>query len=331
MAKNQGSYDSPLGATLKGITDLFKKKERIPPLEEEDHLQGKTVLITGSSSGLGLATAIKLAKRKARIIMAVRSGIPDKGELVMKESGSDLVDMEFVNLSDFESINSFLESLSREEIKIDVLICNAAIVPLQSRKTAQGLEEMFMVNYMSTFYLVNRILKMNLLTPFEGSFPRIVIVSSESHRNSPDFDWDSFGKYQEFTMKDTVKNYGYYKLLLTTFANELSRRLKGRALVRALCPGPVNSNIAREAPGWMQPLLKVTFSAFFRSPEKACEPVEYFAAHRDEQKPIDYLFLMSKVPMDDKATDAENGRRLWKESMALLADLDYPIELPHNS
>ena len=325
MTKTKGSYDSPLTATVKGIGDLFRKKERIEGLKPEDSLEDRSVLITGSSSGLGLATATKLAQRGAEVTMAVRSGIPDKGELVKQESGNSNVNMEFVDLSDLVSIDQFVQNLMDSGRRMDVLICNAAIVPLQSRKNPQGLEEMFMVNYLSTFYLINKFLEKELLKPFDGHFPRIIIVSSESHRNPVEFDWESFGKYEEFTMKDTVKLYGYYKLLLTTIANELSRRLEGRALVRSLCPGPVNSNIAREAPGWMQPLLKVTFSIFFRSPEKACEPVEYFATNPLESAPMDYLFLMSKVPMDEKTTDEGNGKELWTRSSELLESLNFPV------
>ena len=124
-------------------------------------------------------------------------------------------------------------------------------------------------------------------------------------------------------MGKTVELYGYYKLLLTTFANELSRRLnpsgKTRYSVFALCPGPINSNIAREAPVIFKPLLKLVFRIFFRSPEKAVQPVLYFACSPEvEGKSIDYLFLMSRKEMDPKATDEQNGRKLWQYSEALL-------------
>jgi NAD(P)-dependent dehydrogenase (short-subunit alcohol dehydrogenase family) len=156
-----------------------------------------------------------------------------------------------------------------------------------------------------------------------GSIPRIIIVSSESHRNPGEFRWDEFGIYKEYGMGKTVELYGYYKLLLTTFINELSRRLNPDGMtnysVFSLCPGPVNSNIAREAPKVFQPLLKLTFSLFFRSPEKASEPVLYLAASSNlEGKALDYLFLMSRKDMDEKARNPENGKRLWELSEKLI-------------
>ena len=319
---NKGTYDSPWQATWKGITDLYGKKTDSVELPDHIDLAGKSVLITGSSAGLGFAAAKRIAKAGAKVIMAVRSGIPKKGEEIKKHSGNSDVEMYHVDLLDFESINHFLENLEKDKVKIDILISNAAMVPLKSRKTPQGLEEMFMVNYLAPFYLINQLINRNVLLPEKS---KIIIVASESHRNPKEFEWDKFGKYEAYGIKETVSRYGYYKLLLTTFANELSRRLtlENRQIpIRVLCPGPVNSNIAREAPKLMQPLLKLVFSIFFRSPEKASDPILYFASETNhESKPIDYLFLMQQKEMDEKALDEANGKKLWELSQVLIDDV----------
>ncbi len=318
----QSHYKSPVKATITGIRDLFKKHIPAGELKDDDRLDGKRVVITGASSGLGFATAVEMAKRGAEVIMAVRSGIPSKGEKVKKLSGSDKVSMLYVELSDIESIYKFADQLKEKYNKIDILICNAAVVPKKSRKTPQGLEQMFMVNYFTKFLLVNRLLELEIFKRLSGQVPRIIFVSSESHRNPRTFDLEGFGEYREFKIGKVMELYGHYKLLMTTFANELSRRLNPGNVtdysVFALCPGPVNSNIAREAPKIFQPLLKLTFSIFFRSPKRACEPVIYLAASGDvEGKAIDYLFLMSRKEMDEKATDPANGKTLWGVSEKL--------------
>jgi len=321
---SKGNYDNPLKATLKGISDLYSKKTPSINLPSNTVLTGKTVMITGASSGLGYAAAMRLAKAGAKVIMAVRSGIPERGEAIKKLSGNEQVFMYHVDLLDFGSINSLIDRLVEDGIKLDILISNAAMVPLKSRKTPQGLEEMFMVNYLAPFHLIRNLVNRGIVKA-EGS--RIIIVSSESHRDSDGFDWENFGKYHDYGIGETVARYGYFKLLLTTFGNELSRRLKteGKNIpVKMLCPGPVNSNIAREAPGWMQPLLKGVFSLFFRSPEKASDPVIYFATTPNEDlDTIDYLFLMQPKPMDDKATAMENGSLLWEKSEKLIEELGY--------
>jgi len=330
MTENrQSHYKSPVTATITGIRDLFKKHIPAGELTDKDLLDGKRVVITGASSGLGFATAVEMATRGAEVVMAVRSGIPSKGEQVKKLSGSDKVSMLFVDLSDIESIMQFADQLKEKYNKIDILICNAAVVPKKSLKTPQGLEQMFMVNYFAKFLLVNRLLELEIFKRVKGQVPRIIFVSSESHRNPKTFDLEGFGEYQDFKIGKVMELYGHYKLLMTTFANELSRRLNpGDGTdysVFALCPGPVNSNIAREAPKIFQPLLKLTFSIFFRSPKKASEPVLYLAASKDvEGKAIDYLFLMSRKDMDEKATDPGNGSKLWEKSESLKKKMLYP-------
>ncbi len=124
-------------------------------------------------------------------------------------------------------------------------------------------------------------------------------------------------------MGKTVELYGYYKLLMTTFANALAKRLNPAGQhnysVFALCPGPVNSNIAREAPTFFKPILKVVFGIFFRSPKVAVKPVIYFACSQEvSDKSTDYLFLMSRKEMDAKAVDAHNGDKVWTLSEDLL-------------
>ena len=209
-----------------------------------------------------------------------------------------------VDYSDLSSINRLIAAVRDQFGKIDVLICNAGIVPKKSRKTSQGLEEMFMVNYLSKFIFVNMLLKENCFRYTGPCHPRI-IFASETHRNPKTFDWASFGVYREYTISKSIELYGYYKLLLTTFAVELSRRLNTGKLtcsVFVFRPGPVNSNIGREAPRIFQPLMKLIFAIFFRSPARAAIPVVYLAASPDlENEPFDYLFLMSRKEADEKA------------------------------
>lgn len=321
-------YDNPLTATIKGISELFKKQEKVGSLNSAERLDGKKVLITGSSSGLGLATAKDLAARGAEIIMAVRSGIPEKGDLVKQAAGHSKVHMIHVDLSDMDSIVELAKQVKSEFGEIDILICNAAVVSVKSRKTRHGLDEMFSVNYLAKFILINLLLKQKCFNLRNGNVPRIIFVSSESHRNPESYEWESFGKFSPFSAGKSVERYGYNKLLMTTFSQELAKRLnpnsKTNYSVFALCPGPVNSNIAREAPAIFQPLLKLTFSIFFKSPEKACEPVSYLAASPDvEGKAKDYLFLMSRKPVDPKAVNPENGGKLWELSEKLLNEKGY--------
>lgn len=328
-------YDNAAMAVVTGIRDLFRKREICGELTDENRLDGKTVLIDGASSGLGFAIAVDVAKRGAKVIMACRSGIPEKGEKVKKISGNYDVHMFHVDLADIQSIADLVSHIADQFPAIDIFILNAGIVPRRSRKTPQGLEEMFMVNYFAKFVFIRLLMEKRLVwdtrygkrdTPDQDHksriayhASRIVFVTSESHRNPEKFDWEGFGKYKDYGIKQSMELYGYYKLLLVTFSRELSRRLnpdgKTTTSVFAICPGPVNSNIAREAPKIFHPLLKLIFAVFFRSPKAAAKPVVYLAASKDvEMKPYDYLFLMSRQQIDEKAANHMNGRKLWELS-----------------
>jgi len=327
MSKKQKSnYKNPASSTWEGIRAAFTKQEKVGELKSTDRLEGKTVMVDGASSGLGFAIATQLAERGARVIMACRSGIPGKGEEVTRRTGNDKVEMVHVDFSDYNSIQNLIATIKEKYAPLDIVISNAAMVPAQSRKTPQGLEEMFMVNYLSKFILINGLLKENCFRMNGDEGPRIVFVSSESHRHPPAFEWDAFGVFKTYGMNKTVEYYGYYKLLLTTFTRELSRRLQANGnkdiSVFALCPGPVNSNIAREAPGIFQPLMKLIFAMFFKSPRKAAEPVMYLAVTKEMKgKPYDYLFKMSRKAIDGKAEDEENGRKLWEMSERIVKTL----------
>jgi NAD(P)-dependent dehydrogenase (short-subunit alcohol dehydrogenase family) len=322
------NYDNPLSATLSGITNLFRKHQAAGELKPGDRFDGKTVLVDGASSGLGFAIATDCARRGARVIMACRSGIPGKGEQVKKITGNPEVHMLPVDFADVDSVRKLAAEVKARFSPIDIFISNAGVVPKKSRKTPQGLEEMFMVNYFSKFILVNLLLQADCFRTSDGRIPRIVFVDSETHRNPKRFEWDKFGIYEPYTIGKSMEHYGYNKMLLATFSVELSRRLnqgEGKATafsVFTLCPGPINSNIGREAPKIFHPLMKLIFSIFFRSPAKAAVPVIYLAASRDmEGKPFDYFFLMSRKPIDEKSADPENGKRLWELSMKLAREL----------
>jgi len=318
-------YRSTSGSILGAIKQRFTKKKRIGTLTEGERLDGRTALITGASSGLGYATAVQLAERGSRVIMAGRSGIPDKGEAAKKASSSSAVEMRWVDLSDLASIRNLVESLRNDGIKLDLLVLNAATVPAHSRQTPQGLEEMFVVNYLSSFYLTNLLLQHEVIRKNAGA--RVVVVASEAHRSSPPIDWEKFGVYEKYGMKRAVPLYGYYKHMLLSFAWELSRRMRAEGTgiaVHALCPGPVNTKIAREAPWFAQWLVAGLFALFFKAPAKACEPVVYLACARSlSDRTAVYLHLMEDKQIHTETADPQNAQRLWQASRDLLEKLGH--------
>jgi NAD(P)-dependent dehydrogenase (short-subunit alcohol dehydrogenase family) len=323
----EGRFNNPVVASLAGIRDFFAKQELAHRYSETARADGLSVLITGANSGLGFALAVDFARRGARVIMAGRSKIPEAGNRVRKLSGSDLVEMRFLDLSRIDTIHTFVQSLANENIKIDICILNAATALPGSRQTESGQDEMFLVNYLSNVILTRLLLKKKLI-PLKESAPlsRVIFISSDSHQGSSHIDYNEFGRYFTYGVSKGISNYSYFKLVLNTYATELSRRINEdscRLSINVICPGPVHSNIVREAPWLLRMILKGIFWIVFKSPAKAARPVVYMALSSDyEGTTNQYLHMFNPKKMDPKVYDPIEGEKLWTRSMDLLKQVD---------
>jgi len=327
-------HDNPFAAVLSGLLDQRSKEARITPIPSDVRLDGRTCLVTGANSGLGKGIAVRLAKRGAHVIMACRSGIPEAGEDVKRESGSDRVEMIQVDLSDFESIGRFCDELRNRNFTLDAAVFNAGVVPATSRKNKHGLELMFAVNYLAKFVVLNRLLRDGVIpnavygnNSRADDPPRVIFVSSETHRSSIPIDFDHFGEPIEYGISNGVKYYGLSKLHLTTYFQELSRRLNPEGnedpdvCVQALCPGAINSNMAREAPAWLRPVLKPVMALFFQSPEKASIPVDYLVVSEEMGgKTGAYMHMMQVKESSEASMDPDKGALLWSKTEELLRE-----------
>jgi NAD(P)-dependent dehydrogenase (short-subunit alcohol dehydrogenase family) len=319
---SQGRFSSPLGAALTGFFDLFRAaplKHRYTP---DIRFDGRKVLITGATTGLGFALAEECARRGGDLTLACRSGIPVTGENIRARTGNAQVSMVHLDLADLDGIHRCVDTLVTEGRKFDVVIFNAAVTLPKSRRTASGQDEMFLVNYLSNVILACLLVQRECLAPAA----RLIFISSDSHRGASAVDWNEFGTYFDYGVGKAISNYSYFKLLMNTMATELDRRLKTSGFigtVNLICPGPVNSNIIREAPPLLRMVLRGIFTLIFKSPAKAAEPVIYLAgsAGFDKRSNV-YLHMFAEKPMDPKVYDAVEGQKLWQASVDLWKRID---------
>jgi NAD(P)-dependent dehydrogenase (short-subunit alcohol dehydrogenase family) len=311
-------------------------RDRAPPLAltDEDRLDGRTCLVTGANRGLGLAISTELARRGAHLILACRSGIPQAMETVRRAAGSSStasVEATSLDLGDLTSVEKLAAELAEDGVRIDVTVLNAAIVPERARTTKHGLDEMFQVNYLANFLLVNRLIARGVVSaarendeddgPSERRVPRIVMVSSESYRTARPIDWATFAEPGRYGMREVVAEYGHTKLLLETFAAELARR-HPELSIHTSCPGAVATDIAREAPGWVKPILDPAMRRFFKPADEGALPLVYLAASkRIEGRTGMYVHVKTEKSRDARADDPKTGRRLWDASESLLTRL----------
>jgi NAD(P)-dependent dehydrogenase (short-subunit alcohol dehydrogenase family) len=181
---------------------------------------GKTVIITGANTGIGKETARDLAWRKARVILACRDitkGLKTAAEII-ESTGNKDVEVKKLDLATFKSIRKFAKEVNEEEEKISILINNAGYLGPR-KKTTDGLETIFQVNYLGHFLLTDL-----LLDKIKASSPsRIINVSSAQHTSGKiNFD-DLQGekKYGQFTA------YNQSKLAQVMFTKQLANKLQG--------------------------------------------------------------------------------------------------------
>ena len=186
---------------------------------------GRTVVVTGANSGLGLVTARELARVGARTILAVRD--LEKGNTAAADMTGD-VQVRHLDLQDLGSVQSFAEGFSGPDDRVDVLVNNAGIMAVPFALTADGFESQIGTNHLGHFALTN------LLLP--KITDRVVTVSSMMHLigyvSLKDLNWKS-RPYLAWAA------YGQSKLANLLFTSELQRRLSlAGSPVRSLAAHP---------------------------------------------------------------------------------------------
>ncbi|MER7177842.1 oxidoreductase [Streptomyces mesophilus] len=199
---------------------------------------GRTAVVTGANSGIGLAAARELARRGARVLLACRSearGEEARARIVAEVPDAD-VEFAPLDLADLQSVREFAAAFDGE--RLDLLINNAGVMALPYGKTADGFETQFGVNHLGHFALTGLLLPKLLATP--GA--RIVTVSSGMHflSNIDIGDLNSEKKYRRWVA------YGRSKTANLLFTHELARRLEatGSEVVAAAAhPGFARTNL----------------------------------------------------------------------------------------
>lgn len=302
------------------------KTPDLDPVPDDVRIDKKTCLVTGANSGLGRAAAIDLARRGGNMILACRPGRHDTCDEIKAASGAETVEMVEVDLADIGSVHRCCDDLHSRGVTIDIALMNAGLMTPTARATPQGYDTMFAVHFLSKRVMIDRWLKDGVIRPAKQREepPRIVFVSSESHRSADAVEFDRLGEYTEFGIKESMRHYGHSKLVLSTYATELSRRLNPsestEVAVHALCPGGVATNIARDAPALLKPIVSPVLRLFFRSPEKAISPIIYLCCAPEAGTSTGmYLHLMNHKPVSEAAAEPENGIKLWDASEAMVA------------
>ncbi|MFT4908046.1 MAG: WW domain-containing oxidoreductase [Oleispira sp.] len=274
------------------------------------NLTGRTVVITGSNCGIGFEAAQALAGAGAKVIFACRN--IEKGEEALRRCKALHPKSELaffpLDLASADSIKHFCAEVKDETI--DTLICNAGLVPTNYQETKEGLEMTVGVCHFGHFLLTQLLLPQLLNT----KTPRVIMVSSESHRMPAKLNFNKFPLKKTDTFFPFMA-YGQAKLCNALFANELQRRYQDLGLTAcSLHPGAlITTSFGRDS-GFLSLLFKLV-SPLTKNPNQGAATTVYCASHENTAELAGRYFSHCKpVRSTKEANSPETARKLWEVS-----------------
>lgn len=281
-------------------------------------LAGKTALVTGATSGLGLETMRVLALRGAHVIATGRT--LEKAKAACSEVSGRTTPVA-LELERWDSVAAAADLVKTLGMPIDILVCNAGIMALPQLEQVYGLEKHFVVNHLGHFILVNR-----LLPQVEAAKAgRVVVVSSLGYQWAPatGIEFDNLTGERGY---EPNKMYGQSKLANGLFSLELARRLResgSSASSNALHPGIINTNLGRHFDAWKRGLSKLIGWTFMKSVPAGAATSCYVATAPALSGVSGHYFedCNPVVPMPGKhMDDLDLARRLWTRSEEIVAE-----------
>lgn len=284
-------------------------------------MQGKHVLITGATSGIGEATAMALAAQGASLTLLCRSR--DKGQQVISRivaaTGNRNAELLIADLNDLASVSAAADEFIARGKPLHVLINNAGVINVRREISGvaaglnggKGIEMMLYVNHLAHFVFTLKLAPLLV----KCAPARVVIVGSDAHAFVKDLAWDDLAAEGSFA---SLGRYGQSKLANIWFMVELAKRLAPfNVSVNALHPGAVSTGLGIQN-GWVGKLAHMLMKPFFKTPVQGAQTSIYLAS-TDAGFTNRGLYFTNCKPVKPKpwAADAARAERLWQLSESL--------------
>ena len=277
-------------------------------------MDGRSVLVTGGTGGIGLATATELARLGARVGIVGRSA--DRGaaaaETFRRAAPGGQVDVLAFNLSAQAEVRGVAADVRGRYSHLDVLVNNAGGYWAHRHVTVDGLERTFAVNHLAPFLLTH--LLRDLLI---GSAPARVVTVSSSAQAMGRIDFDDLQGGRSYQGQ---RAYNQSKLANVLFTYELARRLAGTGVTaNAVHPGVADTSFGRADSGWWMRAMLPLVRPVMRSPEKAAATSVHLACAPELATVTGTYFANSRPKRSSpRSYDTEVARRLWRVSCELV-------------
>jgi NAD(P)-dependent dehydrogenase (short-subunit alcohol dehydrogenase family) len=274
-------------------------------------LTGKTVLVTGCNSGLGLETIRALALRGARLLATART--VEKARDACAGLKGDFLPLA-CELSDPASVRACVAAVKAGAGPLDAIIGNAGVMAIPKPEQKFGWELHLFTNHIGHFILITGLL--DRLAPAG----RVVVTASNAHRRAPaaGIEFDNLSGERGY---EPMKAYGASKLANILFTRELARRLgDGTQTANTLHPGVISTGITRTIPALAQMAMKIASPLILKTPAQGAATQCYLATSPAVAK-VTGAYYADCNPSETTpiAHDLSLAARLWQESEALVA------------
>lgn len=297
------------------VFEMIRNMREKPKICSEK-FDGKIVVITGATSGIGYYTALKYASMGAKVITINRN--KEKSEMLVRkikdEYGAE-VEYFLADLSRMKDIYKTAEFLKSLPKPIDVLIHNAGLYLSRKVITEDGLETNFAVHYLAPF-IINYSLIDKYMRDGKG---RIILVSSEGYRFAV---WGLRLNDLQFEKRrySGLKAYGSAKLAQILTMHIFAKKLMPYGVtINAMHPGMVRTETGKDN-GKVYKLFKKNFlDKLSQTPEISAEALYYLGVSKDVEGVTDHFFHLTKIEeLAPPAKDIEVAERLWEITLKLL-------------
>jgi len=276
-------------------------------MNQQFYIPGQVALITGGNIGIGRITAIELAKKGFKVVIAGRS--LERTQPVLDHIKSLRVDEQAIflplDLASLASVGECAQLFLQLNLPLHLLINNAGVAGLRGL-TKDGFEMTFGVNHLGHFFLTQLLLeKMQ-----SSGLSRVITVSSRAHKRTAGVDWDAL--CQPTRSWTGIHEYAVSKLANLLFSAELAKRVQGTSVsTYSLHPGVVDTEIWRALPNWARPLLRLRG---FLTPEEGALTTLHCAMHAPQKE--SGLYYADSKPMQPAALgqNSELAAELWRRS-----------------
>ncbi|XP_044231882.1 dehydrogenase/reductase SDR family member 13-like [Thunnus albacares] len=289
---------------------------KLPRCKSAVKLHGKTVIVTGANTGIGKTTALDLARRGARVILACRDRRRAEAAVqeIIRESGNSQVIFMQLDLASLKSVRSFAENFLQSESRLDLLINNAGL--MNSGKTEDGFGMIFGVNHLGHFLLT-----VLLLDRLKASGPsRVVTVASKAFEMGK-LDFNRLTTHRDLASGSNnfrlFKKYSSSKLCNILFTYELAKRLQGTDVTcYSLHPGVINTEIGRYTGFWWRLCQAPISFLFFVDAESGAQTTLHCALEQGIEHLSGHYFTHCAplLNIEAKARDDAAAKKLWELS-----------------